>query len=382
MRRRSLALILTILCSSVAAGLQTTSSADLDRLVAPIALYPDQLLAQMLLCAQNPTKVAALHEWLAANQALKGTELQDAAGKAGFAPSFVALVLFPQVVESMAGDLEWTKKLGQAFTADKSAVFASIQRLRTKAKDAGKLKTTPQQEVETRTTSSGEQVIVIEPSNPQVVYVPQYNAQTVYVPTTTTSTVVVQEDNSDAAVAAGLIGFTAGIALGAAIDNDYYYGPYGWHGGAYMYNDAWDDWYDDREDAREDWYDNREDLAEERSDRREDVSEQRGDRAQNAQEQRTERQQNRQENPQSQAQRDQRRSEAQTAVQERSAGTTQEARGASRDSGKTATATSRERSGTKSDAFSGYSSGKSERAASSRGKSSRGSSRSGGGRRR
>jgi len=386
MRRRSLALILAILCSSVAAGLQTTSAGDLDRLVAPIALYPDQLLAQMLLCAQNPGKVGALHEWMAANQALKGTDLQDAAGKAGFAPSFVALVLFPQVVESMAGDLEWTRKLGQAFTADKSAVFASIQRLRTKAKDAGKLKTTPQQDVETRTTSSGEQVIVIEPSNPQVVYVPQYNAQTVYVPTTTTSTVVVQENDNDAAVAAGLIGFTAGIALGAAIDNDYYYGPYGWHGGAYMYNDAWDDWYDDREDAREDWYDNREDLAEERTERREDVSEQRGDRAQNAQEQRTDRQENR---PESQAQRDQRRSEAQTAVQERSAGTTQEARGASRDSSTrpttSATSTagaSRDRSGTKSDAFSGYSSGKSERAASSRGKSSRSSSRSGGGRRR
>jgi len=383
MQRRSLALILTILCSSVAAGLQTTSTGDLDRLVAPIALYPDQLLAQMLLCAQNPGKVGALHEWMAANQALKGTELQDAAGKAGFAPSFVALVLFPQVVESMAGALERTKKLGQRFAADKSAVFASIQRLRTKAKDAGKLKTTAQQEVETRTTTSGEQVIVIEPSNPQVVYVPQYNAQTVYVPTTATSTVVVQENDSDAAVAAGLIGFNAGIAIGAAIDNDYYYGPYGWHGGGYMYNDAWDDWYDDREDAREDWYDNREDLAEERTERREDVSEQRGDRAQNAQEQRTDRQQNRQENPQSQAQRDQRRSEAQTAVQERSAGTTQEARGASRDSAQAkSTATSRERSGTKSDAFSGYSSGKSERAASSRGKGSRSSSRSGGGRRR
>jgi len=382
MRRRSLALILAILCSSVAAGLQTTNASDLDRLLAPIALYPDQLLAQILLCAQNPGKVAALHEWMASNQALKGTELQDAATKANFGPSFVALVLFPQVIDSMAGDLEWTKQIGQAFTADKSAVFASIQRLRTKAKDAGKLKTTPQQEVETRTTSGGEQVIVIEPSNPQVVYVPQYNAQTVYVPTTTTSTVVVKEDDSDAAVAAGLIGFTAGIALGAAIDNDYYYGPYGWHGGAYMYNDAWDDWYDDREDAREDWYDNREDLAEERSDRREDVSEERGDRAKNTQEQRTDRQQNRQENrPESQAQREQRRSDAQTAVQERSAGTTQEARGASRDSTK-ATTTSRERSGTKSDAFSGYSSGKSERAASSRGNKSRGSSRGGGGRRR
>ena len=139
-------------------------------------------------------------------------------------------------------DLEWTTSLGQAFTADRSAVFASIQRLREKASDAGKLKSTPQQDVETRPTSSGQQVIVIEPANPQVVYVPQYNPQTVYTTAPSSSTVVVQqESNSGDAVAAGLIGFTAGIAIGAAIDNDYYYGPYGWHGGGYMYNDAWDD---------------------------------------------------------------------------------------------------------------------------------------------
>ena len=178
----------------------------------------------------------------------------------------------------MAGNLNATTRLGQAFTADRSAVFASIQRLRVKARDAGKLKSTPQQDVETRTTSSGQQVVVIEPANPQVVYVPQYNAQTVYTQSATSSTVVIQEDNSSNAVAAGLIGFTAGIAIGAAMDNDYYYGPYGWHGGGYMYDDAWDDWYDDREDAREDWQDHREDLVDER-----------GDRASNAQEQRSER---------------------------------------------------------------------------------------------
>jgi len=80
------------------------------------------------------------------------------------------------------------------------------------------------------------------------------------------------------AVAAGMIGFTAGVAMGAAFSSPYYYGPYGWYGGAYMYNDAWDDYYDAREDAREDWTDHREDIAEER-----------GDRAQNGQDQRTER---------------------------------------------------------------------------------------------
>jgi hypothetical protein len=365
-------------------------SADtLDRLLAPVALYPDQLLAQMLMCASNPGKVAALAEWLAANSTLKGSELQDAVTKSGFEPSYAALALFPQVVNYMSGNLEWTTQLGQAFAADRSAVFGSIQRLRSKAKAAGTLKSTPQQDVETKTTSSGEQVIVIEPANPQVVYVPQYNPQVVYTQPTS-STVVVQESSSSGdAVAAGLIGFTAGIALGAAIDNDYYYGPYGWRGGAYMYNDAWDDWYDEREDAREDWADHREDMAENRGENREELAEQRGDRAQNTQQQRTDRQQNRQENrPESQAQREQRRTDAQSAAQSRSTGqsrstatstatASQESRGYSR-----GTQATQERSGTRSDAFSGYSSGKSERAASQRGQRSRGSSRGGGGRRR
>ena len=157
---------------AASAAKPATTVDALDQLLAPIALYPDQLLAQMLLCASNPGKMAALGEWLA-SQTVKGTELQDAATKSGFEPSFVALVLFPQVVNAMAGDLDWTTRLGQAFTADRSAVFASIQRLRVKAQQAGKLKSTPQQDVETRTTSSGQQVVVIEPANPQVVYVPQ-----------------------------------------------------------------------------------------------------------------------------------------------------------------------------------------------------------------
>ncbi len=339
----------------------------LDRLLAPVALYPDALLGQMLLCATNPGKVGTLSEWLRSHESLSGTALQDAAKAAGFGESFASIALFPQVVNTMAEQGEWTANVGHAFTSDKSAVFASIQRLRTKARDAGKLKSTSQQDVETRTTSSGQQVIVIEPANPQVVYVPQYNSQTVYTSSPTSSTVIIQEDDdADVAVAAGLIGFTAGIALGAAIDNDYYYGPYGWHGGAYMYDDAWDDWEDHREDARDDWQDHREDLADER-----------GDRASNAQEQRTERTETRQENrPESQAQREQRRTEAQGATQQRASGTSQESRGYSRDQAQT----TRERSGTGSDAFSGYSSGRSERAASERGQRSRSSSR--GGRRR
>jgi hypothetical protein len=378
----AVAAVLTICAGSANAA---TKPEELDRLLAPVALYPDQLLAQMLLCAANPGKVAALNEWLA-SQTLKGTELQQAATSSGFEPSFAALVLFPDVVQTMASQMDWTTRLGKEFTADRSAVFASIQRLRTQAKNVGTLKTTPQQEVETRTTSSGDQVIVIEPANPQVVYVPQYNPQVVYTQPATTTVVVQEDDDSDEAVAAGLIGFTAGIAMGAAMDNNYYYGPYGFYGGGYMYNDAWDDYYDHREDAREDWADHREDMYEDRSERREDVSEQRGERAGAAQEQRTERQQTRQENrPESQAQRTERtqqaRSSAQSATSQSatSRSTSQASRGYSGSS-----ATTRQRSGS-SDAFSGYSSGSSTRSASSRGQRSRsggGGGRGGGGRRR
>src|SRR5262245_58247225 len=282
-------------------GQQVAQNGTLDQVLAPIALYPDALLAQMLMSSQEPAKIKELDQWLAKNPTLKGTQLQDAALKAGFDPSYVALALFPQVVSWMAKEYEWTRRLGAAFATDKNQVFDSIQRLRKQAQTVGTLKTTPQQEVSTKTTSGGEQVIVIEPTNPQIVYVPQYNSTTVYTtpPTTTTQTIVVKEDDDDAAeaMAAGMIGFTAGIVMGAAMNNNYYYhSPYGFYGGAYMYNDAWNDYYDHREDAREDWMDHREDVMDERSDRLEDSRENRSDRAQNAQEGRTDRAQTRSEN--------------------------------------------------------------------------------------
>jgi uncharacterized membrane protein YgcG len=376
------ALALAVTCAATQQHLSARAArqgVSLDQLLAPIALYPDQLLAQILISAGDPGKVTELDQWLK-TQTLKGSQLQDAAVKKGFEPSFVALATFPQVVTKMAADIKWTTQLGQAFVADRDSVFASIQRLRKQAKDVGTLKTTAQQEVTTKTTSGGGEVIVIEPANPQVVYVPQYNSQVVYTQAPTTSTVVIQEDNSDAAVAAGLIGFTAGIAIGAAFDNDYYYGPYGWHGGAYMYNDAWDDYWDNREDAREDWADHREDLSENRSDAVKERSENRSDVAKERTDQRTDRQQNRTENrPEGTA--------ASTRSTERTGST--QARGYG-DGSKAQAAKESRGSGASTDAFSGYSSGKSSRASSDRGQRSRsssgsrggGGSRSGGGRRR
>ena len=356
---------------------------SVDQLLAPVALYPDQLIAQILMSAQDPPKVAELDTWLKTNQKLKGSELQDAALQAGFEPSFVALTLFPTVVARMADQISWTTLVGQAFASDRGAVFDAIQRLRKQAQDVGTLKTTVQQEVSTKATPSGDNVIVIEPANPQVVYVPQYNPEVVYTQPPQSTTVVIQEDdNTDEVIAAGLIAFTAGIAIGASMDNPYYYGPYGWHGGVYMYNEAWDDYYDHREDAREDWIDHREDVIENRGDLARDRQEQVTERRQTTQEQRTERQQTRVENrPEATQQRAAaQRTQSSAAQRPQSSAATTQAQRVDRQGSAEARGYG-ERTGTQgaqragSDAFSGYSSGASQRASSARGQRSVNSSR-------
>jgi hypothetical protein len=368
-----------------------------EQLLAPIALYPDTLIAHILTSSQDPAKVTELNKWLKANQSLKGSPLQDAAVKAGFEPSLVALTLFPTVVAKLAEQIAWTTLLGQTFTRDKASVFDAIQRLRKQAADVGTLKTTPQQAVSTKQTSSGSDVIVIEPANPQVVYVPQYNPEVVYTqPPSTTVVVVEEDDNTDEMIAAGLIGFTAGIAIGATMSSPYYYGPYGWHGGGgYMYAEAWDDYYDHREDAREDWMDHREDMMDERGDRAENRQENVGDRRQNTQEQRTDRQQNRTENRPEGSQQRATGQRAESASAQRAEGASAQGASAQRterqgsassrgygERSSSAGTQSAQRSSSSSSAFSGYSSGSSQRASSSRGQRSVSSSRgSSGGRR-
>ena len=217
-------------------------SAALDKVLAPIALYPDALVAQILMCSTNAAKVRDLQAFIQKNKNLKGTALQEAAGKQGFDPSYVALTLFPQVVKTMNDSIGWTRQMGQAFNTDKKAVFESIQRLRTLAFDVGNLKTTPQQEVQ-KVDQGGQQVIVIQPSNPQVVYVPQYNPETIYTTPAppVTQTIVIHEDDDDSeAVAAGMIGFGVGVAMGAAMNSNYYHGPYGYGGyGMYLRRILW-----------------------------------------------------------------------------------------------------------------------------------------------
>jgi hypothetical protein len=153
---------------------------QLDSLVAPIALYPDPLLAQTLAASTYPLEVIQLEQWFANNKYLKDKALADAVAKQPWDPSVQALVAFPDVVQRMAGNIQWTTDLGNAFLAQQSDVMDAVQRMRAKAQGTGNLKTSAQQTVETETVEGGKQVIVVEQANPDVVYVPSYDPQMVY----------------------------------------------------------------------------------------------------------------------------------------------------------------------------------------------------------
>lgn len=261
-----------------AAGGAPLTPEALDNLVAPIALYPDALILQIVQCATSPYQVKQVNDWLKQNPDLKGTAAQDGASQQGFDMSFVAIVIFPEVLQMMVDKPEWTRDLGQAFVTNRGGVLDAVQRMRTKAKAAGNLETNTQQQVNTVTVDGGQQVIVIEPANPQVVYVPQYDPQVVYVTQTTGY-------SSGQVVGAGLVGFAAGVIIGAAVDDDddhFYYGCGGWgYHGAACWSGGYHDYYEHREDMANDFYDHREKMAEIRNDRQENRGENRQGRQDN-----------------------------------------------------------------------------------------------------
>lgn len=155
------------------------STAQLDQLIAPIALYPDDLLAQVLTAATYPLEIVMAARWVAdpRNAALKGDALTQALQAQPWDPSVKSLVPFPSVLKTMSDQLEWTQKLGDAFLEQPQDCFASVQRLRQRAQSAGKLASSPQQNVTTQGPA-----IVIAPANPDVVYVPAYDPSIVYGP--------------------------------------------------------------------------------------------------------------------------------------------------------------------------------------------------------
>src|SRR6266850_7829499 len=153
---------------------------QLDSLVAPIALYPDPLLAQTLAASTYPLEIVQLQQWVERNNTLKDKALADAVAKQPWDPSIQALAAAPEVVQRLEGNIQWTTDLGNAFLAQPSDVMDAVQRMRGKAEGKGTLKTSAQQTVQTKTVEGGKQVIVVEPANPEVVYVPSYDPVVVY----------------------------------------------------------------------------------------------------------------------------------------------------------------------------------------------------------
>src|SRR5688572_9406626 len=161
-----------------AAG-KTFSQQDLDELLAPIALYPDALLAQVFMASTYPLEVVEAARWQKANASLKDKELEAALEKQSWDPSVKALATVPQVLTMMNEKLDWTTKLGDAFLASQEDALKTVQKLRKKADEAGNLKTSKELKVE-KATENSVQVIKIEQPNPETVYVPTYNPATVY----------------------------------------------------------------------------------------------------------------------------------------------------------------------------------------------------------
>ena len=162
-----------------AQGPAVPSPQQLDQLLAPIALYPDSLLAQITTASTNPQEILDFDNWLAQNQQMSLTSLTAAAQQRGFDPAFIALSGFPDVVQMMAEHIDDYAAIGAAVSANQELVSSAVQRLRNQAYDSGALRSTGQQAVEVQ-QNGGQPYYAIQPVNPQVVYVPQYDPTVVY----------------------------------------------------------------------------------------------------------------------------------------------------------------------------------------------------------
>ena len=158
---------------------QQLKAEELDALVAPIALYPDTLLAQVLMASTYPLEVVQADRWATENKALKGDQLKAAVDKQSWDDSVKSLVATPDVLSMMSSKLDWTQKLGDAVLAQQPDVMDAVQRLRTKADANNKLTSNKQQKV-TKKQEQGRQVIAIEPTEPDTIYVPYYDPGVVY----------------------------------------------------------------------------------------------------------------------------------------------------------------------------------------------------------
>jgi hypothetical protein len=186
---------------------------QLDALVAPIALYPDPLLAQTLVASTYPLEIIQLQQWMAKNPDLKDKKLADAVAKQPWDPAIQSMAAVPEVVKRLSDDIQWTTDLGNAFLAQQSDVMDAVQRMRSKAKDNGALESNEQQKVETKVVEE-KTVIVVQPSNPEVIYVPSYSPVVVYGPPIYPYPPIYYPPYPPGAA---FVSFSFGVMMGAAI---------------------------------------------------------------------------------------------------------------------------------------------------------------------
>lgn len=200
---------------------------ELEQIVAPIALYPDSLLAQVFMASTYPLEIVQAERWAAEQKDLKGDALTAELEKKDWDPSVKSLVNFPQVLTMMSKQLEWTTKLGDAFLADQKAVMAAVQKLRAKAQAEGNLKDTAQQKIIVEQPAPADvvvvqgaapppQIIKIESPSPEVVYVPAYNPAVVYGAWPYPAYPPPPPYYPPGYVASNLVSFGVGVAVGAA----------------------------------------------------------------------------------------------------------------------------------------------------------------------
>ena len=191
---------------------------QLDALVAPIALYPDPLLSQALMASTYPLEIIQAQQWHAKNASLKGDDLEKAVKAQDWEPSVQATAMMPDLLKRLAEDITWTTNVGNAFLAQQQDVMNAVQRLRKKAKDAGKLESNDKMKVETKVVES-ETVVVIQPASTQVVYVPAYNPTVVWGPPVYPYPPVYYPPPPPPG--AMLFTFSVGIMMGAAMSGGY-----------------------------------------------------------------------------------------------------------------------------------------------------------------
>ena len=189
---------------------------QLEALVAPIALYPDSLLAQTLVAATYPLEIIQLQQWLLKNPGLKDKALADAVAKQPWDPAIQSMAAVPEVVKRLADDVQWTTDLGNAFLAQQGEVMNAVQRMRKKAKDKGALAPNEQQTVETQVVGE-KTVIVVQSANPEVIYVPSYSPTVVYGPPVYPYYPYPPIYYPPYPPGAALVTFSFGVMMGAAI---------------------------------------------------------------------------------------------------------------------------------------------------------------------